>query len=229
MFPPSRWNFDIFKEPRGFIKLIQIVFAICAFAITCDFSTNEKLSLTCGNRSVIAECNFSYPFRIYENMIDACDPKGMIHLYGDFSASAQFFVFTGVVVFLYCIAVSILYVFWGDVYESDGRAVKDFVVSVAIAIFWFIASAAWADGVQQLKRCTEPRAIATQAEADRDKLDVILGPTYGGLNASLVFGFANILLWASSLWFIWKETSWAKPNDSLMEPSNVSAADGSSI
>ncbi|TGZ58368.1 hypothetical protein CRM22_009661 [Opisthorchis felineus] len=186
MFPPSRWNFEIFKEPRGFIKLIQILFAICAFAITCDFSTNEKLSLKCPNEPVIAECHLSYPFRIYENKIGVCNSSETINLYGDFSASAQFFVFTGVVVFLYCIAVSILYVFWGEVYENDGRAVKvDFVVSVAIAIFWFIASAAWADGVQQLKRCTEPRAIATQAKADRDNLDVILGPTYGGLNASL--------------------------------------------
>nr|QQY02509.1 synaptophysin [Cryptocotyle lingua] len=227
---PNSSKFDVLKEPRGFIKFIQILFAICAFATTCDFSTTEKVSLKCQNDSVSTEHKFSYPFRVNENEVNICDSKEKKELYGDFSAPAQFFVFTGVVVFLYCIAAIILYVFLGDFYETDERASKvDFVVSIAIAIFWFIASAAWADGVQQFKRCTDPRAIATQANADRDKSEVLMNPTYGGLNASLIFGFANILLWASGLWFIWKETSWAKRNDSLMEPSNVSAADGSSI
>lgn len=232
MYPRSR--FDVLKEPRGFIKFIQIFFAICAFATTCDFTTVSKVLLFCQptNDSTIISFKFSYPFRLYENTLPPCPEshKG-VPLYGDISPPSQFFVFLGVVVLIFSISVLVLYVIYGEFYENNDRARKlDFVASVCIAVLWFVASAAWAEGVHNLKKYTWPtRIIAEAKDHDHAKSQVLESPTYGGVNASLIFGFSNIALWACGLWFIWKETTWAKRNDSLMEPSNVSAADGSSI
>ncbi|KAF8568669.1 hypothetical protein P879_05487 [Paragonimus westermani] len=186
------------------------------------------MSLTSSGKSY---AHFIWYIRINDFTVAVCNSPKRVNLFGDFSSSAQFFVFTGVFVFLYCIGVLILYVVYSDAYSNSVRASKaDFIASVLIAVLWFIASAAWADGVQQLKTYTDPLNIIVQAQgADRQKSKPLTFPTYGGVNASLIFGFANIALWASSLWFIWKETSWSKRNDSLVETSNVSGADGSSI
>ncbi|KAA3682368.1 uncharacterized protein DEA37_0006188 [Paragonimus westermani] len=124
------------------------------------------MSLTSSGNSFI---HFIWYLRINDFTVAPCNSPKRVNLFGDFSSSAQFFVFTGVFVFLYCIGVLILYVVYNDAYSSSDRASK------------------------------------------------------------AIFGFANIALWASSLWFIWKETSWSKRNDSLVETSNVSGADGSSI
>jgi len=33
---------------------------------------------------------------------------------------------------------------------------------------------------------------------------------FGGANVSVLFGFLNFFLWASNLWFLYKETNWYK-------------------
>ena len=43
------------------------------------------------------------------------------HPYGDFSAPSQFYVFVGVVCFLYCLGAIILYVFFDDTYRKNDR------------------------------------------------------------------------------------------------------------
>ncbi|CAL8072419.1 unnamed protein product [Calicophoron daubneyi] len=238
------YSYDVLKEPRGFVKFIQILLAICAFATTCDFSATVNMSVKCYGRqndTIRPNYTFSYPFRINENLLPIC-PKSTNQTstseephysgknsYGDFSTSSQFFVFTGVLVFLYCIVAVILYIVYSDEYVNNDRPSKaDFILSILLTVLWFIASSAWADGVQQFKGYTAPERIFNEMKDwEKHDLHVSVRPTYGGLNASLIFGFTNILLWAASLWFIWKETSWARQNDSLIDPGSVSAADGS--
>ncbi|KAF5394264.1 Synaptophysin / synaptoporin [Paragonimus heterotremus] len=186
----SSCNFDALKEPRGFIKFIQIFLAICAFATTCDFSTDVKVAITCSSNGTTYEESYHvfYFFRINDFTVPICNSPKRNNLFGDFSSSAQFFVFTGVSVFLYCIGVLILYVVCSETYSNSDRASKaDFIASVLIAVLWFIASAAWADGVQQLKTYTDPLNIIAQVQgADRQKSKPLTFPTYGGVNASLV-------------------------------------------
>jgi hypothetical protein len=43
-----------------------------------------------------------------------------LHLIGDFSSDAQFFVATGVLSFLYCIGIIAVYVLFDAVYQSNG-------------------------------------------------------------------------------------------------------------
>ena len=47
--------------------------------------------------------------------------KEMTHPYGDFSSSAEFYVFIGVMAFLYSIAALVLYIFFDDMYRSNTR------------------------------------------------------------------------------------------------------------
>lgn len=207
--------------------------AICAFATTCDFRTHVEFTITCDNSTTKSNnLTFTYPFRINNIPIDNCNEKEPQYLYGDFSSSAQFFVFSGVFIFLLCLIITALYVFYDDRYKADPRASQgDFIFSIIVAVLWFIASAAWADGVQQLKFYSQPSRIFNELKCAASNgfpnCNAVGYPKYGGLNASLVFGFANIALWVASLWFIWKETSWFSRNDSLIDSHSVTAAEGS--
>uniref|UniRef100_A0A452TN59 Synaptophysin n=1 Tax=Ursus maritimus TaxID=29073 RepID=A0A452TN59_URSMA len=59
-------QFRVVKEPLGFVKVLQWVFAIFAFA-TCGSYTGElRLSVECANKSesdLSIEVEFEYPFR----------------------------------------------------------------------------------------------------------------------------------------------------------------------
>lgn len=224
---PTRSKFDVLKEPRGFIKFIELFFAVCAFATTCDFSTTLKLGLTCSNTTTNHSLNFYYPFRINEIAIPSCTSDDR-KFYGDYSSASQFYVFVGAYVLLHCLVVTVTYVVFNKRYETDDRLHKiDFVLSGFIVVLWFIASCIWADGTQSFKKYTSVSRIFSEMKCTTTICHLIAGPTYGGLNASLIFGFANVALWTAGLWFIWKETSWAKRNIPLLNAGTISAADGS--
>ncbi|TNN15485.1 Synaptophysin isoform 1 [Schistosoma japonicum] len=132
----SRW--EIFKEPRGFIKVIQMLIAISAFATTCDFSTDVKLEFNCSNTSSWS-AKFTYPFSINSILLPQCNAKEPKHMYGDYSSAAQFYVFTGVLTMLYCAGVCIYYAYFLDRYLTDSRFSK--------YIFGFTNVALWAAGL----------------------------------------------------------------------------------
>ncbi|KAK4470845.1 hypothetical protein MN116_006361 [Schistosoma mekongi] len=228
MIEPSFSRWEIFKEPRGFIKVIQMLIAISAFATTCDFSTDVKLEFSCSNTSTWS-AKFTYPFSINSIPLPQCNAKEPKHMYGDYSSAAQFYVFTGVLTMLYCVGMCIYYAYFLDRYLTDSRFSKyEFIVSVSLVLLWFIASCAWADNVNQFKMYTSPVRICNEAGLDAN-CKATEQATYGGLNASLIFGFTNVALWAAGLWFIWKETPWSG-NNSLLGPENIaSAADGSQM
>ena len=61
-------------------------------------------------------------FRLYEEkfQVNQCGNNTATtrHLYGDYSAASQFYVFVGVMAFLYCIAIVVFYVFGDDKYRN---------------------------------------------------------------------------------------------------------------
>ncbi|VDM02715.1 unnamed protein product [Schistocephalus solidus] len=152
-------------------------------------------------------------------------------MFGDYAASAQFFVFVGVISFLYCVAMLLLYTVLRNHYDSDDRIKKaDFLSSSFVVLLWFLASIVWASGVDQLKRYTSEQVLQKELCGEANDCHVETLQTYAGLNISLVFGFANIALWASSLWFLWKETPWFQGNSNdLLEDSAVPAVDGAPL
>ncbi|KRY43544.1 Cytochrome b-c1 complex subunit Rieske, mitochondrial [Trichinella spiralis] len=109
-----------------------------------------------------------------------------------------------------------------DLCKQEGGSISifgegaDFVVTAVLAVFWFIASCAWASGVNVIKGLTDFSLIknmfVNSVNPCKDKESCHFTPhwNYAALNVSLIAGFACFFLFASNLWFIWKETEWFK-------------------
>ena len=77
-------------------------------------------------------------------------------------SSAQFFVFVGVTAFLYSLAFAIIYVFFRQKYTSMVFfPLGDLAFTTLYALFWFIASAAWAKAVTDIQKYTNTNDIIT--------------------------------------------------------------------
>lgn len=225
----SVMNTRVFKEPRGFMRCVQWFFAIVAFACCCDFSTYVEYEVNCTNTdSHTGKHEFSYPFQldhVQPQTISCGDQtKREMQLPGDFSSDAQFFVFTGVLSFLATMAILVVYVFFSEMYFSESKMAPliDFCFTVIVAVFWLSASAAWANGVINMKYAADPNSwlfedkdsICVLTQNNTYQLTAVKNCTvefegnYKKANVSIIVGFLNFFLWASNLWFLYKETSW---------------------
>ncbi|XP_020504068.1 synaptophysin-like protein 2a [Labrus bergylta] len=200
------------KEPLGFIRVLEWVFAIFAFATTGGYSGSTHMEEKCQDdvRNVFAV--FYYPFRLSAKpySIPYCngtESKG-IYLQGDFSSSAEFYVSVGVFAFLYCTATLVLYLGYQHVYRQTSRGpIVDLVVTAVFAFLWFVSAAAWGKGLTDVKWATHPDRLV---EHCKDVCHVGTHPSMGRLNASVIFGFLNLILWGGNCWFIYKETPFHK-------------------
>jgi len=217
----------VLKEPRGFMRCIEWFFAIIAFACCCDFSSYVQYTVECTNGTVQHIKNeFYYPFQLdhVPGKNVTCGPTTRnMYLPGDFSSDAQFFVFTGVIAFLGTMAVLAVYVFFSEMYFSESKRgpMIDFCFTVIVAVFWLSASAAWANGVINMKYAANPNnflfndkmSICQQQNngyvvTNVKKCTVDFLGNFKKANVSVIVGFLNFFLWTSNLWFLYKETSW---------------------
>ncbi|KAK2189849.1 hypothetical protein NP493_95g02006 [Ridgeia piscesae] len=209
------WNLDVLKEPRGFIKLLQFLLAIFAFATTTSVSTSSSFSFKCNSTADNRVIPISYPFKLsnVEIKLPLCgdEKKEPAHPCCDYNSSAEFYVFVGVIVFLYCIAAIILYVCFDDKYyrRIPGVRTADFVISCVFVVLWLIASSAWADGLRRMKIYSDPSELFDSRVPDCKELkcDTTQG-NFATLNVSIMFGFLNLIVWGGNLWFLYKETHW---------------------
>ncbi|KAH9400296.1 hypothetical protein TYRP_001857 [Tyrophagus putrescentiae] len=227
----TRLNTRVLKEPRGMIRIIQLIFAILAFSTTASFDTTTSFTISCFNQSssnVNGEIpSYSktttyaveYPFDMTDvplKYLNGCDEDEVAtkKLPIDFSSSAQFFVATGVLCFLYTIGSEFVYVAQAQYYETNPFfPVVDLLVTGIFAIFWLAGASAWATNVSDIKHYTGPRHLIDQlANCNKTVADFTYNcfPESPGkwstLYISLIFGFANLFLWGSSMWFVYKET-----------------------
>uniref|UniRef100_A0A5S6R5C0 MARVEL domain-containing protein n=1 Tax=Trichuris muris TaxID=70415 RepID=A0A5S6R5C0_TRIMR len=235
----SQMNTRILKEPLGFIRVIEFPMVILAFATTAGYAASMLVQYSCfGEKEYSNEyhLDWSYPFDlpVYGLASNFCDPKSQtVYPFGEGAVSqSQFFVCTGILSFLYILGILCVYLFQLEKYETDNRwPVVDFLITVVLAIFWFIASCAWAAGVSTLKSITDPMTVKVKlisiSVLCASKDHACAFPTewnYASLNVSLIAGFACFFLFASNLWFIWKETEWFKsrqPPSASMAPSSM--------
>ncbi|XP_070758416.1 synaptophysin-like protein 2a [Enoplosus armatus] len=204
------------KEPLGFIRVLEWVFTIFAFATTGGYSGTSHFTVQCpGSKDMQdVQAMFGYPFRLsaYPYKIPSCNgsPSNETFLQGDFSSSAEFFVCVGVFGFLYCTATLILYLGYQSVYRQTTRGpVIDLVVTAAFAFLWLVSSSAWGKGLTDVKWATNPEHLVESCKNCQPGEF----PSMGRLNASVIFGFLNLILWAGNCWFIYKETPFHKdPN-----------------
>ncbi|XP_038637320.1 synaptophysin-like protein 1 [Scyliorhinus canicula] len=220
------------KEPIGFIKILEWIFAIFGFATCGGFSGKTGLNVKCKNTNDTLHLNatFQYPFRLNQILIvtkDTCNQTVETHLVGDFSSSAEFFVAIAVLAFLYCMAALVLYVGYLHIYRDGNRGpVIDLVVTTIFAFVWLVSSSAWGKGLTDLKYSTNPETIIKNANVCKGFADCSSAGVsgMGSLNVSVVFGFLNMILWCGNAWFVYKETSWhAPPEPPKQDPGNVAA------
>jgi len=236
-------NFEVLKEPRGFIRCIQIFISLFAFATLTNYSTEIVFSIWCKTLpSLPLEKVFNqfirkvyYPFRVSDiepidlKSKELCDIRNWkeqnstINFLGDFSSDAEFFVFTGVISWLYSIFSLVVYVYFPHLYHDDTKRKPklDFALTALVSMFWLAGSAAWANGLTGLRWSVDSNNwlhktsicrltnsdIPHYVDTKIDKCDSTSGE-YVGATCAVVLGFLNWFLWTGNLWFLFKETTW---------------------
>ncbi|XP_068996470.1 synaptophysin-like [Embiotoca jacksoni] len=215
----AQGQFTIIKQPLGFIKILQWIFAIFAFSTCGSYSGMFKMSVNCKNQSdsnLAIEVEFEYPFRLHQVYFDAPTCKGKdqerLFLVGDYSSSSEFFVTIGVFSFLYAMAALSVYCFILEKYRENNKGPQiDFVVTAVFAFMWLVSSCAWAKGLSDVKGATDPKEVIkliTACDEQGNRCFEGYDPRVSGLNTSVAFGFINLILWIGNLWFVFKETGW---------------------
>ncbi|XP_036007469.1 synaptophysin-like protein 2a [Fundulus heteroclitus] len=200
------------KEPLGFMRVLEWVFAIFAFATTGGYSGTTHITVKCPQTGdVDVQAVFGYPFRLpaHPFKVPLCNVSqpNTTYLQGDYSSSAEFFVCVGVFGFLYCTVTLIIYLGYQNVYRQTSRGpIIDLLVTAAFAFLWLVSSSAWGKGLTDVKWATNPNLLA-QLYINSEPGEF---PSMGRLNASVIFGFLNLILWAGNCWFIYKETPFHK-------------------
>jgi len=242
-------DLEVLKEPRGVLRVVQWLFAVLAFATACHYSTVLTLKPTCtgtGSASTPKPIKvpISYPFRVdssppwtYKEMCGLSDSKNAnnksiydVAFPGNFSSDAQFFVFTGVIAWLYCFFSLAVYVFFNHLYVDQQKNYPkvDFVVTAMLGMFWLAGSAAWANGLNGLKNvCSGLADVALLCKQDSVRIECSSSCSqFSEGNISVLLGFLNCFLWTTNLWFLYKETKWFTGGGQVDGPGNVETGEG---
>uniref|UniRef100_F6Z0R7 Synaptophysin like 1 n=1 Tax=Equus caballus TaxID=9796 RepID=F6Z0R7_HORSE len=162
-------NLSPLKEPLGFIKVLEWIASIFAFATCGGFKGKTEIQVSCPktpeNRTITAA--FGYPFRLNQVAFQAppgvnvCDVEWRDHvLIGDYSSSAQFYVTFAVFVFLYCMAALLLYLGYTSLYRDSRKlTMTDFVITLVATFLWLVSTSAWAKALTDIKIATGPNIV----------------------------------------------------------------------
>uniref|UniRef100_A0A8C5RU19 Synaptophysin like 2 n=1 Tax=Laticauda laticaudata TaxID=8630 RepID=A0A8C5RU19_LATLA len=113
--------------------------------------------------------------------IEGSTAKRVLHLMGDFSAPAEFFVTLGVFTFLYTMAALAVYLRFHSLYKENKKLpFADFCVSISFTFFWLVAFSAWGKGLSDVKGATRPSSLIAA-------ICLVLSTLYSGLEIAGLF------------------------------------------
>jgi len=212
---------DVLKEPRGFIKIIQFLFSILAFACLVDWRGHVSFSVKCSDNHTVTKTidkTFQYPFAMDEVFLKSpiCGNPSQ-QKDKDFGVNAvhssQFFVFIGVIAFFASLGICAGYVLYEDIYLSSPRfAWGDIFLHGALAFFWFVSSCAYAAEIWKIKMFSSFEGITKHlsgpayVDCKVNFCTSLKDPTYANLDIAALCGFVNVFLWGANIWFLYKET-----------------------
>jgi len=226
-------NWEVLKEPRGFIKCLQFIFTICAFATTTSFVSTFSFIVNCSNSTSISTVTgtVQYDFRLDQMQLleNVCGKDEQINVFGNASSDSQFFVAIGVLSWLFVIAALVMYTLLHTTYAGNQLIpVLDCGFHVVLSVLWLAAGSAWANSLRALKTAT---AFATLSQENAHLCQAPLqscapkhGPDYSKLDISIILGFLNMFLFAANIWFLYKETSFFKGPPASLPPQGVPPA-----
>jgi hypothetical protein len=154
-------NFAIFKFPRGFIKILQLVFSIIGFAVLAGYSSSGSFVATVkvsaiNDTQITLKCSLKveYPFGSNQYTLTKSSSSAIPcpqpnNVDGSFKSDAQFLVAVGVLAFLYTLAMGVLYTaveIHLDVFQLKLYYSADFVATCLLAFFYLVAGGVWARG-----------------------------------------------------------------------------------
>uniref|UniRef100_A0A8C0AMB1 Synaptoporin n=1 Tax=Bos mutus grunniens TaxID=30521 RepID=A0A8C0AMB1_BOSMU len=142
----SAGTFRALKEPLAFLRALELLFAIFAFATCGGYSGGLRLSVDCANKTesdLSIDVAFAYPFRLHQVTFEVptCEGKERqkVSLIGDSSSSAEFFVTVAVFAFLYSLAATVVYIFFQNKYRENNRG--------PLIVFGFLNFILWAGNI----------------------------------------------------------------------------------
>lgn len=208
----------LIKEPRGFIRILQILFGLLACSTTAGFSTISTLHIDCPDATPFTvEYKVEYPFDLRNAEVSSpfnCtdDTKVVTETFPiDFSFTSMLYKFVCMYSVLYAIGAAIYYCFFTEKYETNPLApMVDLCLTLLFTIFWIFITCLWALNVCDLKHYTHPHYFKDFLSVCQDS-EANCQPANPGkwtsLTVSIVCGFTSVVLWMGSTWFIFKETT----------------------
>lgn len=227
-------NYDVVKEPRGFIKCLEVFLAIFAFSCATGYRGHPKIMQTGPTKPSPkhhnAEATLQYPFdegitmklmfKPNTNVTDPTFTMASTVAPLDERSKIEFFVVIGVFCFLYSLGMLVYYIFFEEDNTTNATPVTssllsppviDFGLGAFWALFWFFSSCAFAAGVNNIKDVANtehlisgPFSLACANGVTCTGQDA----KYATLTVAILLGFLNVFVWCGNIWFLWKETPW---------------------
>ncbi|KAH7730977.1 SPH-1 protein [Aphelenchoides avenae] len=218
-FQVQQLNIDQLKVPLGFIKVLEVVFALIAFAALNGW--RFELDYMCAGESkkrAFETTTFSLA-SVQFPKCGAADNATANLFDNSFGGVGGFFAFVSIASVFFALAMLFVYLYMWGLYAGDDRVPQiDLLITMLLAVAWFIATWSWWWSANGLESATVKENVEKlMQEKGFNATNINAYAVYAPVTVSIMAGFACLVLFASNVWFTYKETSWFR-NRQVRQP-----------